>query len=148
MQQKKKKNKTTSHFSMRKIYMKNSSFESPDASKIFSQDWKPETSLDLNITHSDVDNGLYEVVLSVAITSINAGMLAFVVKVDQAAIFQIEGIPEQHLLQALGAACPSVMFPYLRETVDHMLLKGGYPALMIAPINFDELYADKQKKSA
>ncbi|MBL4800712.1 MAG: protein-export chaperone SecB [Emcibacter sp.] len=128
--------------------MKNSSFKSPNSSKIFTKDWKPETSLDLNISHSDVDKGLFEVVLSVAITASNEGMPAFEVEVDQAAIFQIEGFPEQHLLEALGAACPSVMFPYLRETIDHLLIKGGYPPLMIAPINFDALYADTQRKSA
>lgn len=141
------KDKNNSHFSMQKIYIKNSNFESPNATKIFSQDWKPDISLDLNITHDGINKELYEVVLSVEILAKNKSMTAFILKVDQAAIFQIEGFQEQYLLQALGAACPSVMFPYLRETVDNLLLKGGYPPLMIAPINFDALYADKQKQS-
>lgn len=146
--QKQEDNSKNPHFSMQKIYVKNTSFASPNASRIFSQDWKPDISLDLNVTHNDLDKMLYEVVLSVAVSADNAGMAAFVVEVDQAAIFQIEGFPEQDLLQALGAACPSVMFPYLRETVDHLLLKGGYPPLMIAPINFDALYASKQNTPA
>ncbi len=134
--------KQSPFFSMQKIYLKNGSFESPNAAFIFRQDWKPETTLDLNVTHSEVEAGCYEVVLSVAITARNGGQLAFVLEVDQAALFRIEGFPETQRLEALGAASPAVMFPYLRETVDHLLLKGGYPPLILAPINFDALYAE------
>lgn len=135
-------------FSMQKIYLKASNFDSPDAAVVFGQDWKPETSLDLNVSHTAVDNGRYEVVLSVKIRARNAGQPAFVLEVDQAALFLIEGFGEERCREALGAACPAIMFPYLRETVDHLLLKGGYPPLLLAPINFDALYADKQRQSA
>jgi preprotein translocase subunit SecB len=84
----------------------------------------------------------------VAITARNADQLAFVLEVDQAALFLIDGFSAERRLEALGAACPAIMFPYLRETVDHLLLKGGYPPLMLAPVNFDALYADKQRQSA
>lgn len=139
---------TTPFFSMQKIFLKTSSFESPNAASIFAQDWKPETTLDLNVTHSRVDEGRYEVVLSVAITARNADQLAFVLEVDQAALFLIDGFTAERRREALGAACPAIMFPYLRETVDHLLLKGGYPPLMLAPVNFDALYADRQRQSA
>jgi preprotein translocase subunit SecB len=139
---------TTPFFSMQKIFLKTSSFESPNTVSIFAQDWKPETTLDLNVTHRCVDEGRYEVVLSVAITARNADQLAFVLEVDQAALFLIDGFTAERRLEALGAACPAIMFPYLRETVDHLLLKGGYPPLMLAPVNFDALYADRQRESA
>ena len=141
-------NKTEPFFAMQKIYLKNGSLESPNAASVFRQDWKPETTLDLNVTHDEVENGCYEVVLSVAITARNGGQLAFVLEVDQAALFQIEGFVEPRRLEALGAACPAIIFPYLRETVDQLLLKAGYPPLMLAPINFDALYAEQQRRSA
>lgn len=140
--------KQSPFFSMQKIYLKNGSFESPNAASIFRQDWKPETTLDLNVTHSEVESGCFEVVLTVAVTARNSGELAFILEVEQAALFRIEGFPEAQRHEALGAACPAVMFPYLRETVDHLMLKGGYPPLMLAPINFDALYAEQQRRSA
>lgn len=131
------------HFSMQKIYLKGSVFESPNASSIFRQDWKPRTTLELDIQHSQVDSGCYEVVLTVSLTARNADQLAFTLEVEQAALFLISGFPEDQLNQALGAACPSIMFPYLRENVDHLLVKGGYPALTLAPVNFDALYNEQ-----
>ena len=135
-------------FSLQKIYVKNSSFESPNSAKVFKSEWKPVVTLDLNTSYELIEEGLYEVVLSIAITAKNKDKLAFVIEVDQAAMFTITGFPQQQMTEALGSACPAVMFPYVRETIDHILLKGGFPPLMIAPVNFDALYAEKNKKSA
>lgn len=136
------------HFSMQKIYLKGSVFESPQAASVFKQDWKPRTTLELDIQHTEVDSGCYEVVLTVSLTARNADQLAFTLEVDQAALFLISGFPEDQLNQALGAACPSIMFPYLRENVDHLLVKGGYPALTLAPVNFDAMYRERNQSSS
>ena len=138
----------TPFFALQKIYVKNSSFESPNSAKVFKSEWKPVVTLDLNTSYELIEEGLYEVVLSIAITAKNKDKLAFVIDVDQAAMFAITGFPQQQMSEALGSACPAVMFPYVRETIDHILLKGGFPPLMIAPVNFDALYAEKNKKSA
>ncbi|MBU2966351.1 protein-export chaperone SecB [Amphritea sp. 2_MG-2023] len=135
-------------FALQKIYVKNSSFESPNTVRVFSDEWKPTVSMDLNTTYEQAEEGLYEVVLSVSITAKNHDQLAFIVEVDQAAIFMISGFPELQKTEALGVACPSVMFPYIRETIDHIMVKGGFPPLMMAPVNFDVLYAEKNRKSA
>ncbi|MFT6897631.1 MAG: preprotein translocase subunit SecB [Paraglaciecola sp.] len=145
------KNTTASEqpfFALKKIYVKNSSFEAPHAAKVFNQDWKPEVSLDLNISDKLVSEGLYEVVVSLSISAKNEGTLAFTVKVDQAALFLIEGFPDNKLDEALNSACPMVMFPYVRETIDHIMLKGCFPPLMLAPVNFDALYAEKNRATA
>jgi preprotein translocase subunit SecB len=86
-------------------------------------------------------------VLTVEVTAQNENMAAFNLVVDQAAIFVISGFPEDRLDEAINSACPSIMFPYLRETVDHSLLKAGYPPLMLAPINFDAMYKDKKAQA-
>ncbi|MBR9885834.1 MAG: protein-export chaperone SecB [Oceanospirillales bacterium] len=135
------------HFSMQKIYLKGAAFESP-AAAVFSQDWKPQTTLELDVQHEALEGGRYEVVLTVGITARNADQLAFTLEVEQAALFQIAGFPDDQLEQALAAACPSIMFPYLRENVDHMLVKGGYPALTLAPVNFDALYRERNQSSS
>lgn len=140
-------NSNDPHFSMQKIYLKKSIFESPNSARIFATDWKPETTLDLNITHTPLEDDRYEVVVTVEITAQNEEMAAFNLIVDQAAIFVISGFPEDRLEEAMNSACPSIIFPYLRETVDHSLLKAGYPPLMLAPINFDAMFKDKKAKA-
>lgn len=135
-------------FALQKIYVKNSSFESPNSTQVFRAEWKPTVSMDLNTTYEQVEEGLYEVLLSVFITAKNHDQLAFTVKIDQAAIFMISGFPQLQKAEALGVACPSVMFPYVREAIDQIMVKGGFPPLMMAPVNFDALYAENNRKSA
>ena len=140
------KESSAPHFSMQKIYLKKNVFTSPNSASVFGTDWKPETTLDLNITHDAIDDdGRYEVIISVKVTATNENIVAFSQEVDQAALLLISGFPDDRLDEALNSACPLIMFPYLRETIDHVLLKAGYPPLMLAPINFDAMY--KEKKS-
>lgn len=135
-------------FALQKIYVKKSSFDSPDPAQVFRSEWKPAITMDLNTSHEQIEEGLYEVTITLSITAENQDKRAFMVEVDQAALFAINGFSEQQKAEALGAACPAVMFPYVRETIDHILLKGGFPPLMIAPVNFDALYTEKNKMSA
>ena len=134
------------HFSMQKIYIKRTEYEAPNAATVFRDDWKPEIALDMDIKSNTIEEGRYEVLLTVSIkahnTSSNIG--AFKLVVEQAALFMISGFSKEHLEEALGSACPAIMFPYLRETVDHVLIKGGFPPLMLAPVNFDALYQEKK----
>lgn len=138
------------HFSMQKIYLKRNVYEAPNAATVFRDDWKPEITLDLDIKSTTLEEGRYEVSLTISITAHNtsAKMVAFSLLVEQAALFQITGFPKDQLEEALGSACPSIMFPYLRETVDHMLIKGGFPPLVLAPVNFDALYEEKKNKKS
>jgi preprotein translocase subunit SecB len=133
------------HFSMQKIYLKKNLFTSPNSASVFGTDWKPETTLDLNITNTAIDSdGRYEVIVTVKVTATNENIVAFTHEVDQAALFLISGFSDERLDEALHSACPLIMFPYLRETLDNVLLKAGYPPMMLAPINFDAMYKEKQ----
>jgi preprotein translocase subunit SecB len=146
-QEKKDPQNNGPHFSMQKIYLKKQIFESPNSASVFGTDWKPVTTLDLNIIHNTIDDDRHEVILTVEVTAKNEEIAAFNLIVDQAAMFIISGFSEDRLEEALNSACPSIMFPYLRETVDNVLLKAGYPPLMLAPINFDAMYKDKKAKT-
>ncbi|WP_461482282.1 protein-export chaperone SecB [Porticoccus sp.] len=140
--------KNEPHFSMQKIYLKRNEYEAPNAATVFRDDWKPEITLDLDVKSNTIEDNRYEVLLLISITAHNttSNMVAFKLVVEQAALFVVSGFTKDQLEEALGAACPAIMFPYLRETVDHMLIKGGFPPLMLAPVNFDALYQEKKNK--
>lgn len=129
------------NFGLQRIYVKDISFESPNAPAIFQKQWKPEVQMDLNTKNTKLSNEHYEVVVSVTLTVTVEGMTAYIVEVQQAGIFLVQGLESGHLAQALNAFCPNLLFPYLRETIDTVVIKGSYPAMMLAPINFDAIFA-------
>ncbi|MFT4613102.1 MAG: preprotein translocase subunit SecB [Bacteroidia bacterium] len=136
-------------FTMQRIYTKDLSFESPATPNIFREQWKPNVSVDLN-TRSDVvdDKGNYEVVLTVTITAKLEEETAFLVEVQQAGVFMIVGFEGEELRRILGTAAPNILFPYARETIDNLCVKGGFPAVMLAPVNFDALYQQAVAQAA
>ena len=130
-------------FALQRIYTKDVSFEAPNAPAAFTKEWKPEIKLDLNSGARKLDEQHFEVTIKVTITATNAEETAFLVELEQAGLFTIANIPEEQLQPMLGAMCPNILFPYLRESVDALVVKGGFPALMLAPINFDALYQQR-----
>jgi preprotein translocase subunit SecB len=134
-------------FSLQRIYIKDLSFESPRAPKVFQEPWKPNINLELNTRYSELEEGLYEVILNLTITAKNEGdAVAFLAEVQQAGIFLIRGLEESALQQTLGSFCPNILFPYAREAVDNLVGKGSFPILMLAPVNFDAIYAETLKR--
>jgi len=136
-------------FALQRIYVKDLSFESPRSPHGFKQQWKPQINLELNSTNSLLEENLYEVVLSLTITARNEDEeVIFLIEVQQAGIFHIQGLDEDPLEQTLGSFCPNVLFPYARETVDSVVGKGSFPPLMLAPVNFDAIFAETLKRRA
>ena len=128
-------------FVTQRIYTKDISFESPMTPNVFRQEWKPAVNVDLNTKSSRVDEeGNHEVVLTLTITAKLEEQTAFLVEVQQAGIFFVAGIEGDALRQLLSSVAPTILFPYAREAVDNLVVKGGFPALMIAPVNFDALF--------
>ncbi|MDH3948124.1 MAG: protein-export chaperone SecB [Gammaproteobacteria bacterium] len=128
-------------FAIQKIYIKDVSFESPNSPAMFTQEWQPEVNLDMNTNTQSLSEGVFEVVLSLTATVKNADQTAFLVEVQQAGIFSISGFAENDMGHMLGSFCPNILFPYAREAVSDLVTKGGYPPLILAPVNFDALYA-------
>ncbi|WP_347987963.1 protein-export chaperone SecB [Methylomonas sp. AM2-LC] len=127
-------------FAIQKIYTKDISYETPNAPKIFTQQWEP--TLDLNLgTHVDtLENSIYEVTLRITVTVKIGESTAYLVEVNQAGIFSIAGFSDQELGPMLGSFCPNIIFPYAREVVSDLVSKGGFPQLILTPVNFDALY--------
>lgn len=128
-------------FSIEKIYLKDVSFESPDTPTIFTDDWSPEINMDLNSTGKPVEGNIFEVELNITVTAKNKDKTAFLVEIKQCGIFSISGMDEANLNGMLGSFCPNILFPYAREAISDLVSKGGFPQLLLAPVNFDALYA-------
>ena len=135
-------------FNIHRIYIKDISFEAPNSPQVFNDKWQPKNSMDLNTNAQKLADNLYEVVLSITVTVKNNEQTAFLVEVHQAGIFQIEGFEDAHLQGVLGSFCPNVIFPYAREAVSDIVSRGGFPQLLLAPINFDALYQQHLQKQA
>jgi preprotein translocase subunit SecB len=128
-------------FTIQKIYIKDVSFESPNSPAMFTKEWQPEVNLDMNTNTQSLSEGVYDVVLSLTATVKNAEQTAFLAEVQQAGIFTINGFAENEMGHMLGSFCPNILFPYAREAVSDLVTRGGYPPLILAPVNFDALYA-------
>ena len=136
-------------FALQRIYIKDLSFESPKAPGIFKTRWQPEVKLDLNSSHSALDQkDFYEVVLALTVTVTNQGETAFVLELQQACIVMVNHLDEADLKRTLEAFCPNLLFPYARDCIDNIVVRGTFPALMLAPINFDALFVQAQKRMA
>ncbi len=139
-------NQNQPQFALQRIYLKDLSFESPNAPEVFQQQWKPAVNMDLNTSHSKVSDTQYEVVLSMTITAKVDDKVAYLVEIQQAGVFLLNGFPEQQIPPMLGAYCPNLLFPYARETIDNVVNKGSFPSLMLAPVNFDAIFAQAVRR--
>lgn len=135
-------------FALQRIYVKDLSFESPLGASLFQMKLAPQVKMDMNTRHSKLEDNLYEVVLSVNVTATQDDKTAFVAEVQQAGLFGCSNIPEEQLDQVLRAFCPNILFPYLRETIDSLVVRGGLPALQLSPVNFDALYQQAKAQQA
>lgn len=128
-------------FAIQKIYLKDISFETPSGLDAFTQAWKPNVQQDLNIQVTPLEGGLFEVLLLLTITARIDNKVVFLVEVKQGGLFVINGLDGIQLSHAINTLCPQILFPYARETIDSILTRGGFPPLMLAPINFDAVFA-------
>ena len=133
-------------FSMQRIYVRDLSFEAPKSPQIFRQQWEPAVSLDLNTRQKALEGDFHEVVLTLSVTVKNGDEVAFIAEVQQAGIFLIKNLDPASMSHTLGAFCPNILFPYAREALDSLVTRGSFPALMLAPVNFDALYAQEVQR--
>jgi len=139
---------TQGRFGIQKIYIKDLSFETPHSPQIFQEEWKPSVNLDLSSSASPVAENIYEVVLSVTVTVSFEEKTVYLAEVEQAGIFQIQDLPKDVLGRVLATVCPNILFPFAREVVADLAMRGGFPQLLIAPMNFEALYAQHQQQAA
>lgn len=140
-------NQATGQFAIQKIYVKDVSFETPNSPAIFTENrWEPEVNVQLNSRAAPMADQMHEVLLSVTITAKLGDKTAYLVEVQQAGIFRTEGFEQPQLNHLLGSFCPNILFPYVREAISDMVTRGGFPQLLLAPVNFDALYAQHMQQ--
>lgn len=134
----------TGQFSPQKIYIKGVTFESSDSPDIFNEKWEPAVDVNLNSTAKPMENHLYEVVLSVTVTVTIKERMAYLIKTHQAGIFRINGFSDKIVNRMISTICPNILFPFARESVADLISRGGFPQLLLAPVNFELLYQHQQ----
>jgi preprotein translocase subunit SecB len=127
-------------FGLVRVYLRDLSFESPLGPEAFKQAGQPQINQDLNTIVNKLDDDQFEVILKITVSATIEDKTIFLVEVQQAGQFLVRQIDPQQMAQLFNTTCPQILFPYAREVVDSCVVKGGFPALALPPINFDVLF--------
>ena len=146
------KNKTEKtqdgQFSIQKIYIKDISFETTNTPDAFKMDWKPVVDMHITNEATPLGDDLFEGVLSVTLTVKIDNKTIYLVEINQAGIFLIKNFPEELIGRMLATSCANILFPFAREAVSDIVVKGGFPQLLLSPVNFDALYEQQRKQAS
>jgi len=135
-------------FSIEKIYVKDASLEIPNAPQIFTERVQPQIGVELGNVAQMLEVGIFEVALKVTVTSKIEDKTAFLVEVTQAGIFAIRNVPEENIEMIVGITCPNILFPYAREAISDLVVRAGFPSVLLNPINFEALFAQQKAQQA
>ncbi|MEM6985825.1 MAG: protein-export chaperone SecB [Pseudomonadota bacterium] len=136
------------NFRIHKVYVKDLSFESPRAPNLFVDNagWQPKVQVQLNSESSKIKDQLFESVLTLTVTVQQGEETAYLVESKYAGLFELSGFPDPQLAQMLGAYCPNVLFPFARQLICDTVVAGGFPQLLLEPVNFDALFQQQQQQ--
>jgi len=136
----------TAQFQIQKLYIKDVSFELPNAPQIFQDSGQADVKMTLSQRVDELGDNVHEVVLTVTVTATVGDKTAYLVEVAQGGIFLIAGFNDQTKHAVVNTLCPSTLFPYARHTISSMVTDGGFPPLTLQPVNFDQLYAQRMQQ--
>lgn len=131
---------------MHRVYIKDASLEVPNAPGVFTQNGQPQIDVQINTSPRKLDDGNHEVTLSVNVTAKLEEKTVFLVEVQQSGLFEIVGFEGVELQRILGSYCPNALFPFAREAIASLIGRGGFPPVMLAPVNFDALFQQHQNE--
>ena len=142
-------NQPEATFSVEKLYIKDFSFEAPNTPNVFLQQEQPQIDIKMDIEHNSLgEAGMYEVVLPLSVTAKTKDKTYFLAEVHQAGVFHIQGIAEEDLPLVLEINCPNILLPFAREAVSSMIGRGGFPPVLINPVNFEALFHQRHNQAA
>jgi len=134
-------------FALERVYTKDLSFESPNVPEMFTREGKPEVNVELGTEGRVVsDQGHVEVVLTVTVRSTFQESTVFIAEVQQAGLFRMSGLEDEQMEQLMGINCPTILFPYARETISSLVTRGGFQQILIDPVNFQALYEQSRQR--
>jgi len=136
----------TGQFSLQKIYIKDVSFETPHTPEIFRLDWAPAVNMQISSGATHINDEVVEIVLTVTVTTTLGEKTAYLVEAHIAGIFKFKDFPQNAVEHMVATTCPNILFPFARELVCDLVTRGGFPQLLLAPVNFEALYAQQKRK--
>ena len=134
-------------FQIEKIYVKDLSLEIPNSPQVFMQQAQPQLEVQIDTAAAQFADGYYETTVSATVTAKAGDKTLFLAEAVQAGIFQVRNVPEADLKPLLAIACPTILFPYLRETISELVTRGGFPPVLLAPVSFEALYMQRQQQA-
>ncbi len=130
-------------FQIEKVYVKDVSLEIPHAPQVFTEQVQPQLEVQINTAAGKFSEPYYEVTVTATVTAKSGEKTVFLAEAVQAGIFQLRNVPEEELGPLLGIGCPTILFPYLRETISDLIQRGGFPPVLLAPMSFEALYVQR-----
>ena len=135
-------------FQIEKIYVKDLSLEIPSAPQIFMQAEQPQLEVQIDNAAAQFAEGMFEVTVSVTVTARAGERTIFLVEAVQAGIFAVRNVPQADLDPLLAIGCPTILYPYVRETVSDLVARGGFPPVLLAPVSFEALHAQRVQQQS
>jgi len=135
-------------FRPQKIYLKDASFESPNSPELFTKKWAPKIGVEIDNSVSMLEDDIYEVTIAVTATVSVEDKTAFLAEVHQAGIFVLKGHEPDDLEQLQQVFCLRTLYPYACAALSDLVTKGGFPQLLLVPMNFAAVYAKKLQQAA
>jgi len=135
-------------FAPQVIYLKDVSFESPMALRLPQDAPTPTVTMNINTAATPLNPELFEVVLTINVQASIQDKAVWLCEVKQAGAFAFRNIPDAELRRILGVFCPSYLLPFARQTISDLLTKGGFPAFLVPPVNFDSLFDQAMQQAA
>ena len=132
-------------FNIEKLYVKDLSVEVPNAPAVYLEREAPQMEVNMSTENSTLGEDLYNTSITVTVTAKIGDKAMFLVECTQAGIFRIQNVPQDQLPMVLGIGCPNIVFPYLRETVSDVVIRAGFPPLILNPVNFEALFLQQQQ---
>jgi len=130
-------------FQIEKIYVKDLSLEIPSGPQAFMQQAQPQLEVQINTAGGQFADGYYEVSVSATVTAKTAERTLFLAEAVQAGIFAVRNVPVDEMDPLLNIGCPTILFPYLRETISDLITRGGFPPVLLSPVSFEALYVQR-----
>lgn len=130
-------------FQIEKVYVKDLSLELPNAPQVFLQSEQPQLEVQIANEATRVADGVFEVTVGVTVTARAGERTLFLVEAVQAGLFQIANVADEELGPLLGIGCPTILYPYARETVSDMVTRAGFPPVLLSPVSFEAIYAQR-----
>ena len=137
-------------FRMQKMYVKDLSFESPNAPGIFlARNQEPKVDFNLKLSNQKVDDDHFEVTINMTAKVLDKNAddtVMFIIEIEHAAVFLLKNIPAEHLERVMAVDCPLMLFPFTRQIASQLSVDGGFMPFLMEPINFVALYENAQRE--